>query len=148
MSLPQVRSVSQSAERKLLRFGCPACGVRLVVDQSIAGVEGPCPSCGAKIVAPPAEVGRELVSKPASPLAVQPRQVPGQSAAAPEPDNQDTPKAKVEIDYPPSKRRSVSPNTVISEKHMETTNTLVFLKILAAVLIVALIVVAVYLALK
>lgn len=35
-----------------LTFNCPACGVRLTVPSSLAGVEGPCPTCTAPIRAP------------------------------------------------------------------------------------------------
>ncbi|MGB1260138.1 MAG: hypothetical protein ACPG6P_08870, partial [Akkermansiaceae bacterium] len=62
-------------ENKQLRFGCPACGMRLVVDPSLAGVEGPCPSCGAKIIAPPLAVSDRLDSRTAAPVAIKPRGV-------------------------------------------------------------------------
>lgn len=137
------------AASKPLRFGCPACGVRLVVDQSIAGTEGPCPSCGARIVAPPAEVTRNLVEKKAAPVAIKPREVtarqrrntvsPGEASQArvgpaqPEPISRDR-----------GRGRKVNPNTIISEQHSEQQNTLVFIKILIAVVIVAAIAIGTY----
>lgn len=39
-------------KEELLRFTCPKCKIRLVVDDCIAGTTGPCPSCGAEITAP------------------------------------------------------------------------------------------------
>ncbi|WP_435895217.1 hypothetical protein [Oceaniferula spumae] len=152
MSLPQAHSTPPSSDKKLLRFGCPACGVRLVVDQAIAGTEGPCPSCGARIIAPPLEAARDLVNKQAAPLAVKPRQAGGLATSDMTNRNADaassSTSAPTESGYTPSRRRSVSPSTVISEKHREQSNTVIFFKIIAAVLVVLLIVAAVYLTLK
>lgn len=153
MSLPPVKNAVPSADNKLLRFGCPACGIRLVVDQSIAGTEGPCPSCGAVIVAPPLGVSSDLSGRIAAPLEVKPRQTGG-AATAEMQANPLTDKASASEGssadqvYKPSRRRSVSPTSVISDKHQEKANTLQFFKILCAVLVIALIVAAVYLVLK
>jgi len=148
MSLPHAKSVSSATDQKLLRFGCPACGVRLVVDQSIAGTEGPCPSCGANIVAPPLDVSSDITPRRGAPVAVKPRHISGSSSA----DSSELDSVPVipasEAKYQPSRRRSVSPNTVISQKYKETSNALLFFKILAAILVVALIVAAVYLVLR
>jgi len=35
-----------------MTFFCPACGIKLTVPASLAGVSGPCPSCGSQIQAP------------------------------------------------------------------------------------------------
>lgn len=35
-----------------LRFTCPLCDKRIVVDDSLAGVTGPCPACGDTITVP------------------------------------------------------------------------------------------------
>ena len=140
------------AASKPLRFGCPACGIRLVVDQSIAGTEGPCPSCGARIVAPPAEVTNTLVEKKAAPVAIKPRK----ATARPKRDTKDSegpnqPEAAKTRPEPMTKTRrsgrAVSPHTIISEEHKEQQNTLVLVKIIIAVVIVALIAIGTYYAL-
>lgn len=130
------------AVSKPLRFGCPACGIRLVVDQSIAGTEGPCPSCGARIVAPPVEAAQSLVEKQAEPVAIKPRPAGGKQfdaesgAAVTTPaSNRDEPAQRP----PRSQRRSVSPTTIMSDKYAEKQNAFLFFKILAAVLVVAVI---------
>ena len=146
MSLPPVKNTAPNTDNQMLRFGCPACGVRLVVDQSIAGTQGPCPSCGAGIVAPPLGVSQDLEGRKAAPLAVKPRK-PGATHAS-ETQAVESSGAAPEPIYKPSRRRSVSPASVISDKHQEKSNTLIFFKILCAVLVVALIVAAVYLVLK
>lgn len=61
----------------MLRFGCPGCGTRLVVDPSLAGTEGPCPSCGDTIIAPPIAAATSLVAKAAPAVAIQPRGASG-----------------------------------------------------------------------
>lgn len=150
--------MSQSSEKNLLRFGCPACGIRLVVDQSVAGTEGPCPSCGARIVAPPLEVARSLTEKEAAPLVIKPRGVSTGPLSAPasEPaDEFDMESIELEdrgesLPRPGSKTkpvkqsRSVSPTTVLSEKHMEAKNAKAFVKMLIAAAVVACIAVSVY----
>lgn len=35
-----------------ISFACPACGIKLTVPATLAGVIGPCPSCGSQIQAP------------------------------------------------------------------------------------------------
>lgn len=65
--------MSYSSEKNLIRFACPACGTRLVVDSALGGLERPCQSCGALIVIPPLEVSMSLSEKRAAPVAVQPR---------------------------------------------------------------------------
>lgn len=67
--------MSESSEKHMLRFGCPGCGTRLVVDPSLAGTEGPCPSCGDIIIAPPIAAATSLVAKAAPAVVVQPREV-------------------------------------------------------------------------
>jgi len=57
----------------MLRFGCPGCGTRLVVDPSLAGKEGPCPSCGDVIIAPPIAAATSLVAKAGAPVEIKPR---------------------------------------------------------------------------
>lgn len=142
--------------QKPLRFGCPACGIRLVVDQSIAGTEGPCPSCGARIVAPPVEVSKHLVAKDAAPVTMRPRKAPSKAASdgvIPEsnvrqssgPAHQAKPEA---VRKGEAHRRAVNPTTVVSQQHQERQNTLVFFKILAAVLVVAAIALGTYYVLK
>lgn len=39
-----------------ISFSCPACGIKLTVPRTLAGVVGPCPSCGNPIQAPTAPV--------------------------------------------------------------------------------------------
>ncbi len=67
--------MSESSEKNMLRFGCPSCETRLVVDPSLAGKEGPCPSCGEIIIAPPIAAATSLVAKAAPPVVVKPRDV-------------------------------------------------------------------------
>jgi len=144
--------MSQSSEPPLLRFGCPACGVRLVVDQSIAGTEGPCPSCGARIIAPPVEVARTLPERQAAPVAIKPRGV----STAPIPHGlkpsgvggkQETclpapnPSA---IKNPVRRKRSVDPTSALSQVNQEKKTLKIFLKMMLAVLVVAAIATAVY----
>lgn len=145
--------MSQSSENNLLRFGCPACGIRLVVDQSIAGTEGPCPSCGARIVAPPLEVSRTLSEKPAAPVNIKPRGVStGQmppSSTNTESRSKSAPESTPEPMKKPVRRsRSVSPTTALSEKHQDKKNIKAFLKMLFALVVVVGIALAVYYFLK
>jgi hypothetical protein len=139
----------QSSENNLLRFGCPACGVRLVVDQSIAGTEGPCPSCGARIVAPPLEVARSLVEKQAAPVAIKPRGALSPSVEpsyqTPGPSQQKEASLNREpISKPVSRKRSVSPKTIMSRRHTGKQNAKVFVKMLLALFVVVAAMLAVY----
>lgn len=144
--------MSDSSEKSQLRFGCPACGVRLVVDQSIAGTEGPCPSCGARIIAPPVEVTRTLSEKQAAPVAIKPRGVstaaithgfvPSVVDGKPE---ASFPGSKVDlIKKPVRRKRSVDPTSALSQVHQEKGNLKIFLKMMLAVLVVVAIAAAVY----
>ena len=47
-----------------LRFTCPLCSKRIVVNDSLAGVTGPCPSCGDTITAPLLGVKKEVEIPP------------------------------------------------------------------------------------
>ena len=67
--------MSDNSEKHMLRFGCPECGTRLVVDPSLAGKEGPCPSCGEVIIAPPIVAATSLVAKAGDPVEIKPREV-------------------------------------------------------------------------
>ncbi len=140
----------QSSENNLLRFGCPACGVRLVVEQSIAGTEGPCPSCGARIIAPPLEVAHSLVEKQAAPVVIRPR-----SISSPDTDPAPRPPAPAEggrggspipepVSKPTERQRSVSPATIMLGRHTEKENTKVFVKMVIAAFLVVVTVLAVY----
>ena len=134
---------------KALRFGCPACGIRLVVDQSVAGTEGPCPSCGGMIVAPPVEVASSLVEKQAAPLAIKPRAAsakPKREAAAPEEQRPSPPRPDKSVSR--GHGRSVSPNSIMSEEHTERQNMVLFLKILAAFFVIIIIACVTYLFLE
>ncbi|MGB2402351.1 MAG: hypothetical protein ACPIA7_02955 [Akkermansiaceae bacterium] len=73
--------MSDNSEKHMLRFGCPECGTRLVVDPSLAGKEGPCPSCGEVIIAPPIVAATSLVAKAGDPVEIKPREV-GRKAVA------------------------------------------------------------------
>ena len=73
--------MSESSEKHMLRFGCPGCGTRLVVDPSLAGKEGPCPSCGDVIIAPPIAAATSLVAKAGAPVEIKPRGI-SKSASA------------------------------------------------------------------
>jgi predicted RNA-binding Zn-ribbon protein involved in translation (DUF1610 family) len=144
--------MSESSEKQSLRFGCPACGVRLVVDQSIAGTEGPCPSCGARIIAPPVEVTRTLSEKQAAPVAIKPRGV--STATIPHGFEPSVVGGKQEASLlgsnadpmkkPVRRKRSVDPTSALSQAHQEKNNLKIFLKMLLAVLVVVAIAVAVY----
>lgn len=140
----------QSSENNLLRFGCPACGVRLVVDQSIAGTEGPCPSCGAGIVAPPMEVAHSLVAKQAAPVVIKPRSPsppdtdPAPQSPVPAEREQGAPLMPEPVSKPMERQRSVSPATIMLGRHTEKENTKVFVKMLLAAFLVAVAVLAVY----
>lgn len=140
--------MDSQAISKPLRFGCPACGIRLVVDQSIAGTEGPCPSCGARIVAPPVEASTSLVKKQAPPVAIKPRPALGREGPQSEPQAVPSRPEPEPVSKSSSRRRSVSPGTIVSGQHAEKQNTLVFFKILAAVLVVAVIAIGTYLVLR
>ncbi|MGJ8676276.1 MAG: hypothetical protein ACSHX0_02030 [Akkermansiaceae bacterium] len=51
--------------KKNHRFGCPACHARIVLDTTLAGIEGPCPACGIVMTAPPLGGEYALVKKKA-----------------------------------------------------------------------------------
>jgi len=147
--------MSQSSENNLLRFGCPACGIRLVVDQAIAGTEGPCPSCGARIIAPPLEVSRSLTERQASPLVIKPRGVstgplpPSTSNPVSRPDSEVIPSPDPEpMEKPRRRARSVSPATALSEKHLEKKNLKAFFTMMIALAVVVGIALAIYYFLK
>ncbi len=67
--------MTDTSEKHMLRFGCPECDKRLVVDPSLAGKEGPCPSCGEVIIAPPIAATTRLVAKAGAPVAIKPREI-------------------------------------------------------------------------
>ena len=140
------------SDDNLLRFACPACGIRLVVDRSIAGTEGPCPSCGAIIQAPPVQVSHTLSQKQAPPVVIKPRKVssPTPSPVDDAPVEQVDVPAKEPIPASPSRhrKRSVDPNTSLSHKYNEKKNMQAFFKILAATVVVFIIAAAVYYFLK
>lgn len=100
-------------------------------------------------MAPPLGSARDLNKREAAPLAVKPRKKSGALVAGDmaNPDADHSSPAPESI-YKPTRKRSVSPTAVISEKHQERSNALIFFKILCAVLLVALIVAGVYLWLK
>lgn len=132
-----------------LRFGCPACGTRLVVEQSLAGTEGPCPLCGARIVAPPVEVATTLTRKQAAPIPVRPRSardvgMVSSPPAEPEPLSKSRAMgASTRFDSPGSPR-AVSPTTIMSERHQEKKNTVVFVKMIIAAAVAAAVAIAVF----
>ena len=73
-----------------LTFFCSACGIRLTVPASLAGVAGPCPSCRAQIQAPLAAAALPLPpvisavpSAPAPPPPIQPQVAATAVPAAP-----------------------------------------------------------------
>ena len=74
--------MSESSEKHMLRFGCPGCGTRLVVDPSLAGKEGPCPSCGDVIIAPPIAAATSLVAKAGAPVEIKPRGISKSASVA------------------------------------------------------------------
>lgn len=74
--------MSESSEKHMLRFGCPGCGTRLVVDPSLAGKEGPCPSCGDIIIAPPIAAATSLVAKAGAPVEIKPRGISKSASVA------------------------------------------------------------------
>ncbi len=74
--------MSESSEKHMLRFGCPGCGTRLVVDPSLAGKEGPCPSCGDVIIAPPIAAATSLVAKTGAPVEIKPRGISKSASVA------------------------------------------------------------------
>lgn len=148
-------SMPQSSENNLLRFGCPACGIRLVVDQSIANTEGPCPSCGARIIAPPLDVSRSLSERQASPVAIKPRGVstgplpPSISNPVSQPDGGVVLSSDPEpIKKPQRRARAVDPTMVLSVKHLEKKKLKVFFKIMIALAVVVGIALAVFYFLK
>ena len=55
-----------------LTFCCPACGIKLSVPASLAGVVGPCPSCGSRIQAPHRRRPEGLPGCPAAPKRTRP----------------------------------------------------------------------------
>lgn len=65
--------MSDSLEKNLIKFACPACGIRLAVDRAIAGTRGFCHSCGAAVTVPPIEVPTTLSQKQAAPIPIKPR---------------------------------------------------------------------------
>jgi|GEM_PF-1217109 hypothetical protein len=75
--------MSDTSEKHMLRFGCPECGTRLVVDPSLAGKEGPCPSCGGVIIAPPIAAATSLVAKAGAPVEIKPRAIGRKAGVSP-----------------------------------------------------------------
>lgn len=145
----------QSSENNLLRFGCPACGLRLVVDQSLAGIEGPCPSCGARIIAPPLGVSRTLTEKQAPPVVIKPRGVSTGPLPHPtsnpvsQPDRQTTSTPGREPIQKQGRRpRSVSPTTALSGRYEEKQTLKAFFKIVLSAAVVTGVALAVYYFLK
>ncbi len=100
--------MSESSEKNMLRFGCPECGTRLVVDPSLAGKEGPCPSCGDIIIAPPIAAATSLVAKDAPPVTVKPR---GLAKSDPKPSASSAPSGSGPT---PERRRRSRPSGVVA----------------------------------
>ena len=93
--------MSDTSEKHMLRFGCPECGKRLVVDPSLAGKEGPCPSCGEVIIAPPIAAATSLVAKAGAPVEIKPREIVRKGAGT----ASEASSASVIADATPDRRR-------------------------------------------
>lgn len=74
-----------------ITFSCPACGIKLTVPSSLAGVSGPCPTCRAQIQAPhpplaSAPANFQLVAIPVPPATLPPPPAATDPIAAPIPE--------------------------------------------------------------
>lgn len=84
-----------------ITFFCPACGIKLTVPASLAGVTGPCPSCRTQIQAPipAAPLPQPILSAPAyqppPPVSYAPTGIPDAPLPAQTPSYQEPPPAPV-----------------------------------------------------
>jgi len=122
---------------KVIQFQCGHCQISLTVDDSLAGVTGPCPSCGENVTAPaPAPEAEAHQKLPVRPREIRQRenvQIDGRnrSGSAARRSNGDR------------RRRSISPETGVSEAHRERAEVAAVAKMLIAGLVVLAIVLAV-----
>lgn len=127
------------ATEGVIHFSCDHCKISLTVDDSLSGVTGPCPSCGQAITAP----------RPNSPrkVEVKPREVKGRSNPSAETgggDVQISSRSAVSRQSDSGRRRrTVSPETGVSEAHRERAEVAAVAKMLVAGLIVLAIVLGV-----
>lgn len=124
--------MSDSLEKNLIRFSCPACGIRLEVDRAIAGTQSACQSCGEAITIPPIEAPTSLSEKQAAPISIKPRSLSkkrpsrspfervseGVSGVISEGrGTMRSTAAAAPLNKPARRGRSVSPATAISHSH-------------------------------
>ncbi len=76
-----------------ITFSCAACGIKLTVPASLAGISGPCPSCSAQIQAPTLNAPPQMVANPGA---------PPPAVAVPEPPPLGIPGATVQMPPPPA----------------------------------------------
>lgn len=136
MLLSTDMNVAQSPDDKLLRFTCITCGVRLVVDQALAGTEGPCPSCGVKITAPSLASSQDHVDEVAV-TAVEDKEKGNEVAALDLADSS-----------PPAEQSLISIEEDITEELEVKQSSGILFKLICAILLILLIAGNVYLYLK
>ncbi len=131
----------EAEEEKVIHFSCTQCQISLTVDESLAGVSGPCPSCGYKITAPSPRAPQKVVVRPREMKAKGQNELP---ATAQTNDVQITSRAQSSgRGRAKHQRRSVSPETGVSEAHRERAEVAAVAKMLVAGLVVLAIVLAV-----
>ncbi len=127
------------ATEGVIHFSCEHCQISLTVDDSLAGVTGPCPSCGQAITAPRPDVPRKV--------AMRPRELKGrnQSSSRTQGDVQLSSRkgSRANSSASTHRRRSISPDTAVSQAHKERAEVAAVAKMLVAGLVVLAIVLAV-----
>ena len=130
----------ESAEG-VIHFICEHCQISLTVDDSLAGVTGPCPSCGEAITAPRPD------SEEPRKVTVRPRDLKSRADSSVRPKGADVQASSRKVAGSKSgsshRRRSVSPETGVSEAHRERAEVAAVAKMLVAGLIVLAVVLAV-----
>ncbi len=149
MPVPPTQSSFQPTDDQLLRFVCSACGVRLVVNHSVAGTHGPCPACGASIVAPPLGMRQDLTKEESSPLASKSR---NKSRVGEIDEMLGLPVERIKpaskVGYAPSRNYTAPSKTDVSKSHQKADQVLFFFKTVCIILLVITIIVGVFWGLK
>ena len=114
-------------------FSCSHCGISLAVDQSLAGVSGPCPSCGQAIGAPHADLPQKVNVRPREFKIKERGERPVDSRVG---DVSNRFQKRTGVRENLGRRRSVSPDTGVSEVHRERAEVTVVVKMLVAGLLV------------
>lgn len=128
------------ANENVINFSCDHCRISLTVDESLAGITGPCPSCGNDITAPHPNAPRKVEMRPRD---IRSRRGPSVDSTGGDVQISSRDAGLESSRRSRTRRRSISPETGVSEAHRERAEVAAVAKMLIAGLVVLAIVLAV-----